>query len=268
MKLYQISLILIGAILMSGCQKDLDLKYHDIEPLTVIEAELTPDGIKAGITLTTPMGEPMNLTRLTDAIVTLTDLTSGQVYDITADEEGYYTGSTSGIAGHDYRLTVQREGETYIAETTMYAPTEIIGMQFNWIKMPYDQVAVLQGQFIDDPTTEGNCFWMKLYRNGEIYMWNQIDDRSAVNGICTFFTMTTRMDTDEEDDGSVLYDGDVMTLSICGISRSMHNYLEALQNDSSGPAMFSGDKCLGYFMATSPVSASIEFHPDQIPVYK
>jgi hypothetical protein len=48
----------------------------------------------------------------------------------------------------------------------------------------------------------------------------------------------------------------------------MHDYLEALQNDSNGPAMFSGDKCLGYFVATSPVSASIVFRPDEIPEYK
>ena len=39
-------------------------------------------------------------------------------------------------------------------------------------------------------------------------------------------------------------------------------------NDSNGPAMFSGDKCLGYFMATSPVSESIAFHPDEIPEFK
>lgn len=260
--------ILLLTLLLTACQKDLDLKYHYIDPLTVIEAELTPDGSKVAVTLTTPMDEPMDLTRLTDAVVTVSDLTSGEVYDLMPDDEGYFVDSTPGIVGHDYRLTVNRNGQTFMAETTMYPSAEIIDLQFNWINMPYDKVAVLQGQFLDDASTEGNCFWMKLYRNGEIYMWNQIDDRSAVNGICTFFTMTTRMDTDEEDESSVLYDGDVMTLSICGISRSMHNYLEALQNDSSGPFLFSGDRCLGYFIATSPTSASITFHPADILVYK
>uniref|UniRef100_UPI0025B67046 hypothetical protein n=1 Tax=uncultured Duncaniella sp. TaxID=2768039 RepID=UPI0025B67046 len=87
-------------------------------------------------------------------------------------------------------------------------------------------------------------------------------------GINTFLTLTTRRDTDEEDDDTVLFDGDIITCTIAPISREMHNYLEALQNDSNGPAMFSGDKCLGYFMATSPVSESIAFHPDEIPEFK
>lgn len=45
---------------MTSCEKELDFKYHDIAPLTVIEGELTPDGAKVGITLTTPMAEPMD----------------------------------------------------------------------------------------------------------------------------------------------------------------------------------------------------------------
>ncbi|MDE6287948.1 MAG: DUF4249 domain-containing protein, partial [Muribaculaceae bacterium] len=254
-------------LLLSSCEKDLDIKYHDIDPLTVIEAQLTPDGIKAGITLTTPMDEPMNLNRLTDATVILKDITTGESFALVADANGFYTSDVAGIAGHDYRLTVERNGEIHEAETKMYGTTEITGLEFNWIRMPYDHVAVLQGQFTETVGSD-DYYWVKIYRNGEIYQWSQMSDKGAVNGIVTFVTMTSRMDTDEEDDDSVLYDGDVMTVTVSCISREMHDYLEALQNDSSGPAMFTGDKCLGYFIATSPASDTIVFHPDLIPVYK
>lgn len=254
-------------LLLVSCEKELDFKYHDIEPLTVIEGTLTPDGARIGITLTTPMDEPMNTSRLTDATVTLRDITDDVTYLLTADEEGYFTDPTPGIIGHDYTLVVERGASRYEATATMYAPTEIVGMEFNWIKMPYDQVAVLQVQYLDNSAISGQCYWLKLYRNGEIYLWNEMDDRSAVDGISTFFTMTTRKDTDEEEDDTVLFDGDVMTCTVSPISAAMHNYLEALQNDSSGPQMFTGDKCLGYFLATSPVSASITFHPSQIPEF-
>ena len=80
--------------------------------------------------------------------------------------------------------------------------------------------------------------------------------------------MTSRKDTDEEGDDEVLFDGDVMTFTVTQISKEMHDYLEALQNDSNGPAMFSGPRVLGYFLASSPVSRSITFHPDLIPEYK
>ncbi len=255
-------------IMISSCSKDLDLKYHDIEPLTVIEAELTPEGFRAAITLTTPMDEPMNLTRLTDATVTLYDLNSGEEYSISPNDEGYFTNDIPGIVGHDYSLKVEREGIVYEMETTMYPPTEILGMEFNWINMPYDQVAVLQVLYADNPEKDQECYWVKLYRNGEIYSWQEQDDRVAYDGVATFFTMTSRRDTDEEDDDTVLFDGDVMTCTVTRISKEMHDYLEALQNDSSGPILFTGPRVLGYFLASSPTSRSITFHPDQIPEYK
>ncbi|MDE6395101.1 MAG: DUF4249 domain-containing protein [Duncaniella sp.] len=253
-------------VLSASCKKELDFKYLDIEPLTVIEGELTPEGIRVGITLTTPMGEPMDRTPLTDASVTLSDLTDGTTITLIPDAEGYYTGSRPGVAGHEYRLTVERDGSTYEAVTTMYPSTEIISLEFNWIKMPYDQVAILQGKFLDTDV-EGQCYWVQLLRNGESYQWIEVDNRGAIDGVYSFLTMTSRRDTDEEEEDEVLFDGDVMTCRVCPVSRGMYDYLGALQIGSNGPAMFSGDRCLGYFMATSPVSQSIVFHPDEISDY-
>lgn len=256
---------LLGIILLTlglmSCQRDLDLKYHDIEPLTVIEATLTAEGARVAVTQTTPMDEPLNHTRLTDAIVIITDLTDDSETALTPDDEGFFVSSVGGIAGHDYRLSVERQGERYEAETQMLPPTEILGMQFFWINMPYDQVAVLQGQFTDNPAIENECYWIKIYRIGEIYQWQEIDDRGAADGIGTFTAMTSRRDTDAEDDSTVLFDGDVMTVEVYPITRLMHNYLEAIGNDSNGPALFTGPRVLGYFLASTPATASITFHP-------
>ncbi|MDE5850335.1 MAG: DUF4249 domain-containing protein [Muribaculaceae bacterium] len=254
--------------MLTACEKNLDFRYHDIEPLTVIEGELTSEGAKIGITLTTPMDEPMDRTRLTDASVVIADLSDGVEYTLTPDTDGFYTDPTPGIPGHRYRLTVKREGNEYATETTMYAATEIVSAEFNWISMPYDKVAVFQARYLDDPADTGDCYWVKLYRNGEIYSWQEQDDRTAAEGVNTFFTMTSRKDTDKEDDDEVLFDGDVMTVTVTPVSREMHDYLEALQNDSNGPFLFSGHRVLGYFLASEPVSRSVTFHPDQIPEYK
>lgn len=255
-------------LMLASCEKELDFEYTDIEPLTVIEAELSPEGAKVGITYTTPMDEPMDRTRLTDASVTLADITDGSVFELHPDADGFFTDRTPGIVGHDYRLTVERAGCRYEAETTMYPPIKFESLEFNWIAMPYDHVAVLQGRFCENRDTNGECYWVKIYRNGKIYQWAEMDDVNAEDGICTFSLMTTRKDIDKEDEEDVLYDGDVITCTVSPITRKMHDYLEALQHDSNGPAMFSGDKCLGYFMATSPISESIVFHPDEIPEYK
>ncbi len=268
MKLHIYILILLLGSMLASCEKELDFKYHDIPPIPVIEGSLLPDGIKVGLTMTTPMDEPMDLTRLTDAEITLRDLTADVTYTLSPDESGYFTAPVDGVIGHSYGLKIERNGSIYEIETEMYGPTEILSLEFNWIKMPYDQVAVLQCKFADVNQATGDCYWVKLFRNGEIYRWTQTDDRGALDGVITFTAMTSRRDTDEEDDEDVLFDGDVVTCSVSKISKEMYDYLEALQNDSNGPAMFTGDMCLGYFMATSPVEKSIVFHPDEIPDYK
>ncbi|MDE6278498.1 MAG: DUF4249 domain-containing protein, partial [Paramuribaculum sp.] len=168
--------------------------------------------------------------------------------------------------GHRYRLTVVRGEKKYEAETVMYSPADFLSLGFNWIRMPYDHVAVLQAQFRDISDND-DYFWIKIYRNDKIYQWSEINDNGAVNGLLTFVTMTSRKDTEEEDESEVLYDGDVITATVSAVSREMYYYIEALQNDSNGPAMFSGDRCLGYFIATSPVERSVVFRPDEIPFY-
>lgn len=268
MKMKSIIYTVIVLFFLTSCEKDLDFKYHSIDPIPVIEGELGPDGVRIAITLTTPMDEPMDLTRLTDAEVILDNLGDGTSVILRADNDGYFRDKTTGIPGNQYRLNVELEGKHYDTTTMMYSPVEILAMEFNWIKMPYDHVAVLQVVFTDNPETRGDCYWVKLFKNGKIYKWMQIDDRGADTGFVTYTTMTSRMDTDEEDAGSALFDGDVMTCTVSPISKQMYDYLAALQNDSSGPAMFDGDFCLGYFMATTTVSRSITFHPDIIPIYK
>ncbi len=266
MRLKQILTVICVGLALAGCSREIDFEYINIEPLTVIEAELTPEGAKVGIRLTTPMDEPMNRTLLTDAAVTLTDLDgSGEPATLTPDSEGYYRSADGGVTGHRYSLRVERAGRHFEAETEMFGPTTIESLFFNWISMPYDKVAVLQGQFTDNPASPGDCYWVKIYRNGKIYQWGEIDDRGAVGGLCTYVSMTSRKDTDAEDDESVLFDNDVVTMKVCRISKAMNDYLEALANDSNGPAMFSGDRCLGYFLASTPAEKSIVFHPDEIP---
>ncbi len=264
LKLKIVPLLFLILLSVSSCEKELDFKYHDIDPIPVIEAELTPGGIQVSITMTTPMDEPLDRTHLTDATVTLEDLSEGIIFYPVADGDGIYRDATPGVPGHEYRLTVEREGCRYVAKTVMYPPTEIVGLSFSWIRMPYDHVAVLRCDFLDNPSTSLDCYWVKIFRNGKIYRWMEVDDRSAKEGVKSVAMMTTRMDTDEEDEEDLLLAGDEVTVTVSQITPDMHEYLETLQNDSNGTAMFTGDFCLGYFTATSPVSSTIIFDPAEI----
>lgn len=253
-------------ILLTSCEKELDFKYHDVASQLVIEGNVTQDGTSVTLTYTTPMGEPMNLTPITDAEVTLTDLTAGTAISLTPNAAGAYTDPTPGIPGHEYHIEVNRDGKSYSATDLMRNPVEILSLEFQWVKMPYDYVAALKIMFTDDPG-DNDCYWIRLYRNGEPYMWLQADDRSAVNGVITEAVRTSRKDVSEEDDKTALVEGDEVTATVSPVSRAMYDYLTGIQADSTGPRMFAGDFCLGYFLVTSLTSKSITFNPDLLPIY-
>lgn len=269
-KLYLIGSVAgaLAGLALTSCEKELDFKYHDIAPVQVIEGALTQEGAKVSLTLTTPMDEPMDRRRLTDATVTITDLTEGSTLELAPDDAGDFRSADPGIPGHEYLLTVTRAGETRTSRTRMYPAVEITDLKFNWIKMPYDDVAALQISFADDPAVKEECYWVRVYRNGEIYMWNEVQDFMAVDGIIDGVLMTSRKDTDEEDDDKVLVDGDVVTVTVTRIDRRLHDYIEAVANDSNGEQLFDGPLCTGYFTAGDVSSRSVTFHPSEIPYYK
>lgn len=263
MKRFVKTIILFIGILLAGCEKELDFKYHEIEPILVIEGSLTQDGAQVSLTLTTPMNEPMNREHLTDAEVVIKDLESGEEVTLKPDPDGMFISGMPGIEGHIYRLTVRRGDEVYTSESTMGAAVDITGMEFNWIKMPYDYVAVLQVSFTDNPVSNDDCYWLRLYRNGEAYKWAEINDMLSANGIINEVMMTTRRDLDEEDEADKLEDGDIIRATVVPVSRDMHDYLEALGvGNSNGPRMFEGGFCLGYFLAAPVTAKEIVFRPD------
>lgn len=262
---YFILLILI--VLMTSCEKELDFKYHEVDSQIVIEGAITQQGASVLITETTPMDEKLDLTPVTDADVVACDLNTGERRILYPNESGYFADDIPGEIGHEYRINVSYRGKSFEAECEMKPASQILGMEFQWIKMPYDYVAVLQVSFTDSDKDD-DCYWIRLYRNEEPYMWIVSDDRRALNGVISEVVMTSRKDLDEEDEKSMLKDGDVVSASVAPISRSMYDYLNAIQADSNGPQMFTGDFCLGYFLAAPISVSSIEFKPDEMEEFK
>lgn len=253
--------------LLTSCEKELDFHYHDVESPLVVEANTTELGTSVSLTNTCPMDGAMDLTPISNADVMLTDLTLGVTRILGQNQNGIYVDNTPGTPGHEYRLEIHHKDFYYTAESTMFTPTQILSLDFQWIKMPYDYVAVLRIAFTDLPSKD-NCYWIKLYRNGQSYKWILSDDRASVNGIISEVTMTTRKNPDSGDDKDALTDGDKIDVVINPISRELYDYLIAIQSDSNGPRMFGGDFCLGYYMASSNASSTIIFQPQDIPEYK
>lgn len=255
------------SFLLLSCEKELDFKYHEVEPQLVIEGILSQEGACVTLTQTVPMDEKLEKNYLTDAEISLKDLTAGEEIELEADKNGIFIKDYVPEIGHDYQLKVVREGNEYSSVCLMRPSTKILNLMFQWIKMPYDHVAVLQIKFADLESEE-DYYWIRIFRNDEPYKWIMSDDRGAVEGVITEVIMTTRQDLSEEDEKDILRDGDVVKVEINTISREMYDYLIAIENDSNGPAMFEGDFCLGYFLASDSAVESIIFRPDEITHYE
>lgn len=131
-----------------------------------------------------------------------------------------------GETGHEYELYVNIGDDSYTSTSKMHPESEIVSAEFNWIKMPYDDVAVLKVQFkaVDDMNAQ---YWLRVYRNGEPYAWQGIESRNAVDGLVTGMMMTSRKDIYEEDDDDVLKEGDVIDIEVFTISKKMGDYLNS-----------------------------------------
>lgn len=260
-------IILIFIVVLSSCEKELDFTYHDVASQIVIEGSITQEGTAVRVTQTSPMNEKLDLSSVADVEVEICDINTNSRRILPMNEDGLYKDDVPGIEGHEYKLIVNHSDRHYEAQCLMRPMSHIMAMDFQWIKMPYDYVAVLQISFIDS-ATDDDCYWIRLYRNGESYMWIVSDDRRAVNGIISEVVMTSRKDIDEEDEKSVLKDGDIVSASVAPISRDIYDYLTAIQSDSNGPRMFSGDFCLGYFLAAPLSRSSIVFKPNEMKEFK
>lgn len=260
-------LLLLSIVLLTSCEKELDFTYHDIEPQFVVEGILDQEGIRVTLSETTPMNEKIEENYITDGEVKLIDETNQEVTTLNPDNDGIYKAAYRAIPGHTYLLQIKRGGNTYFSDCVMRPATKILSTKFQWIKMPYDYVAVLQITF-EALLEEDNCYWIKVYRNGEPYKWIVSDNRDASDGIINEVIMTSRKDLEKEDEKDLLREGDEVKVVINTVSREMYDYLTAIENNSNGMPMFEGAFCLGYFMASDSVSDSLVFHPDEITQYQ
>lgn len=177
--------ILTASILfLASCEKEIDFKYRQIEPITVIEGNLTETETSVIITETTNVDEPMNRTRFTDATVTLTDLTYGTSLQLLPDSEGGFTHPQRGIPGHRYRLDVERSGWLHSAECEMLEPADILAFSLFRIKPPMMDMIVAQVSFRDNhPLTPGDSYIVRFFRNGELISYSTITDIQSRDGV-------------------------------------------------------------------------------------
>ena len=99
----------LGGILLffSSCEKEIDMDYHTVEPLYVVEASISEEGAVARISQTQNVTDEIGKRPVSDAQVIISS-NYGEQCILNLDSAGCYSSSEiKGVEGREYTIRVQ-----------------------------------------------------------------------------------------------------------------------------------------------------------------
>ena len=263
MKYYIRLLICLNIVLLSSCEKDINLIYHQVDPIYVVEASVSNAGTEVRISQTGAMEDNSSISAISDAKVTVSTNT-GQTYTIPYSTNGFYRLYTlKGVAGTDYQLDVELDGHHFSSTSVMQKAPKM--KSFRFVRMKAASEKIIFGDLrLDDIPNEQNWYFMHIYRNGIGYRWAVMRDNQNPNEelqqLFSFFR-------EGSNDSDVLNEGDLLRIEIRAIDQRAYDYLYSMQlmNDTgTNPiANFSGG-CLRYFSAYHQITYSYRYHASEV----
>lgn len=253
--------------LFTSCEKTIDIDYHTIEPLYVVEAGITADGAFAKVSMTQDMTDSIDSRTVDNATVCIiTD--QGEQCTLHLDSAGSYSSSViKAMAGHKYTVRVQ-VGD-YLTESTsqMQDAFTIDDIYMYKMQMMEDQLVYYHIE-VNDTCSEQSYYYALVRRNGEPYKWHVVTDKGYQNAtsidVPCFVYCELNMDNKD-----ILTDGEHISVEVRKIDRQTYDYLYALslaERTTSNPIRnFTNPATLGYFSAHSTVhSDGIIFAKDSL----
>jgi len=249
----------LSLILLAACEKNIDLEYHQVDPIYVVEGAISNGGSSVRITQTNAMDDNDQSSNISQAKVTITS-DDGKSYNIPYSQNGYYRLiSLRGEPGTTYQLDVDLDGHHFTSTSTMQRAPTINGFRFVWKKALSERI--LFGDLrIQDIPNEDNWYYMHIYRNGIGYRWAVMNDSQNPNKelqqLFTFFR-------EGSNDSDVLREGDFLRIQIRAIDQRAYDYLYSMQlmsNTGTNPIQNFTGGCLGYFSAYHQWTYDVTYH--------
>lgn len=159
---------------VAACETTIHPELDEAERILVIDAWVTQkmERQEIKITRSQPYFENSFPAKISNAIVSVEDLTTGDIYDFQEGETSYYwdpVDAPFGIVGHSYRLSVTVNGETFEAESRLgrVPPIDTIRFHINPEDLLVKQEYFTAEFMAVDPVGEGDTYWIKAWKNGE-----------------------------------------------------------------------------------------------------
>ena len=248
-KLVKLAFIIACTTVLAACTKVIQIDVPNGSTMLVVDAFLDNDADTQKVRLTTTANYFNNspTPAVTGATVTLQDLTASKTYTLTDDGHGnyYQVGSVSNDTmmkrGHDYKLNISYNGNTYYATSTVHRTIALIdSIAFRSSqtdvedKYPNDTTKPRKfyPMIIAFDSTGTDYYWQKMYKNGVFYhqprQLNTYQDIGALNsdGGLLFFSVSFFQIIPESDP---IHRNDTCMVKILSVNKDTYNFLIQLQ---------------------------------------
>lgn len=245
-------------LMMESCEKEININYHNSEPVYVVEASISNMGTEVRISRTQAMDNNSSDSDIDNATVVISS--DNNIREtIPFSQNGFYVSRLKGTPGVNYQLDIELNGHHFSSTSTMQRTPQMNQFRLVWKKMLSERY--LFGDVrIQDIANEENWYFIHLYRNDIGYRWAVIrDDRNPNKELQQLLGLFQ----EGSNDSDVLQEGDRLRLVIRAIDQRAYDYLfsmERMDDTGTNPiANFSGG-CLGYFSAYGEITYNCVFH--------
>lgn len=258
MKKYIFLLFCLNLVFLSSCKKDIEIDYHQVDPIYVVEASVSNEGMEARISQTNNMDDNSTTSNIDNAVVVVTG-SDGSSKTLTYSKNGIYKSSAVGTPDVEYTIDIQFDGHHFTSSSIMQKMPKI--NKFRFIRKKIMTENYQMGELLlQDIPNEENWYFMHIYRNDLGYRWAVKRDDQNPNGELQQLFTFAREGSDDED---LLQEDDWLHIEIRAIDKKSYDYLYSMQimdNTGTNPIPNFTGGCLGYFSAYSQITYDCEFH--------
>ncbi|AUS05134.1 DUF4249 domain-containing protein [Pseudotamlana carrageenivorans] len=227
------SLMAISGLFLS-CTDVIEVEVPTADPRLVIEASLDWEKGSLGnvqmvkLSTTTPYFDSDQPNAVTNAVVSVTRLSTNDVYNFINQNDGTYTTTQfEPVFNENYALTVQYNNETYTATETLLPTTPITYINQSRSGGFLSDALELNVHF-EDPEEEDNFYILRFLRQGDLYpeLRDVSDEFLNGNEINIFYEKR------DDDEGGEFKPGDVVDINLFNVSERYYKFIQLLNSQS------------------------------------
>lgn len=278
-----ISVLLLAAS-VTACERVIDLDLPDGDDLPYVDAWITDQpGVQTIKFLKATDYMSQNAPEvISDAQITVTDVTAGKSYPFTYQNGAYNydAGSTPiGVIGHTYKLSIAWKGEQFEATDGLKRSSIIDSLTAEYEEEDgEDEAGYYVKLYAHDPVGAVDYTWIRTYRNGELnhYVGEMLSADGTFggdDGLTDGFAFIPPF-RDGVTSGEEPYEkGDVVKVLFRSLSKPTYDFMQQVQEQLNNGGLFakvltnvpvnvhnlqpaSATKIYGWFGTVAEVSAS------------